>query len=92
MVKWTLWVEKINDDDIIDIEIDSQSTFLEFRKKAAAALNVKWEDLVLGVKKEYDKQYNSKTLEEIHQMDWMDFHDGCSLYSIISILGGTFRY
>lgn len=48
MVRWTIYIRSFeNRDDIISIDIDSESTFLELRKKAAYALNVKYNDLFL---------------------------------------------
>lgn len=45
-----------NTDERIEmIEIDSNCTFLEFMKKAAAPLGLEWQDLVLSSKHEYDK-------------------------------------
>ena len=92
MAKWKLYVESDNDDGVEMIEIDSNCTFLEFRKKAADALGLKWEDLVLAAKHEYDKSYNSKTLEQMHQSEPYDIKSGSTFYSIVSINGGTFIY
>lgn len=92
MTIWKLYVESNTDDDLEIIEIDSNCTFLEFRKKVANALGLKWEDLVLAAKHEYDKSYNSKTLEQMHQSEPYDIKNGSSFYTIISINGGTFIY
>ena len=66
-----------NTDERIEmIEIDSNCTFLEFMKKAAAPLGLEWQDLVLSSKHEYDKQYNSKTLEQMNDMEPGDIRNG----------------
>ena len=89
MVRWTIYIRSFeNRDDIISIDIDSESTFLELRKKAADALNTKWEDLILATNVEYDKAYNSKILSQINI--W-DIHNESTLFAIHSVNGGTFR-
>lgn len=89
MTKWTVYVQSFdNNADLIEINIDSESTFLELRKKAADALNTKWEDLILATDVEYDKAYNSKILSQINI--W-DIHNESTLYAIHSVNGGTFR-
>ena len=92
MTIWKLYVESNTDDAVELIEIDSNCTFLEFRKKAADALGLKWEDLVLCIKKEYDKEYNSQTLEQMHDQDRFVIKSGATFYTIISINGGAFIY
>ena len=89
MVLWTIYVQSITDNDLIDIEIDSESTFLEFRKKVADRIpNVRWEDLVLASKKDYDLNYNSKKLSEI---DEFDIYNGCTLMAVFAVNGGKDR-
>jgi hypothetical protein len=92
MEKWTLYVNGYIDDSLIVIEIDSNRTFLEFRQQAAAELGVDWKDLVLCSKHEYDKQYNPKTLKQMHEMEPKDIYNGTTFDSIETINGGTFRY
>ena len=85
MVRWTIYIVSFeNPDDIISIDIDSESTFLELRKKAAYALNVNYNDLILASEVEYDNKYDSKKLRD---MECMDFRDGCTLYAILSVRG-----
>ena len=88
MVLWTIYVQTITNNDILDIEIDSNSTFLEFRKKVANQIGLKWEDLVLASKKDYDFTYNSKKMEEI---DSFDIYDQCTLMAVFAVNGGNFR-
>lgn len=73
---------------MIEIEIDSESTLLEFRKKVADKINVRWEDLVLASKKDYDLNYNSKKLSEI---DEYDIYDQCTLMAVFAVNGGNDR-
>ena len=86
---WTIYVQSIRDNDLLEIEIDSNSTFLEFRKKVATQIGIKWEDLVLATNKEYDFSYNSKKIEEI---DKSDIYDQCTLMAVFAVNGGNFRY
>ena len=88
MTKWTIYIQSFdnNNEDLIEIYIDSESTFLELRKKAADKLNTRWEDLILATTTEYDKEYNSKILSQIY-----DIENGMTLYAIHSVNGGTFR-
>lgn len=89
MVLWTIYVQSIKDNDVIEIDIDSESTFLEFRKKVADKIpDVKWEDLVLASKKDYDYTYNSKKMKEI---DSFDIYDQCTLMAVFAVNGGTAR-
>ncbi len=89
MVLWTIYVESIKDNGVIEIEIDSESTFLELRKKVADEIpNVRWEDLVLASKKDYDLNYNSKKLSEIDQFD---IYDQCTLMAVFAVNGGNDR-
>lgn len=92
MTIWKLYVESNTDDDIAIIEIDTNCTFLEFRKKAADAFGLNWKDLVLCIKKDYDKEYNSQTLEQMHDQDPYVIKNGSTFYTVISINGGTFIY
>ena len=87
MVLWTIYVQTITDNEIIEIEIDPESTFLEFRKKVADNIpNLKWEDLVLASKKDYDLTYNSKKLKDI---DEYDIYDQCTLMAVFAVNGGN---
>lgn len=88
MVLWTIYVQSIRDNEMIEIEIDSESTLLEFRKKVADKINVRWEDLVLASKKDYDLNYNSKKLSEI---DEYDIYDQCTLMAVFAVNGGNDR-
>ena len=88
MVLWTIYVQSIRDNEMIEIEIDSESTLLEFRKKVADKINVRWEDLVLASKKDYDLNYNSKKLSEI---DEYDIYDQCTLMAVFDVNGGNDR-
>ena len=89
MVLWTIYVQTIKNNDILEIEIDSKSTFLEFRKKVASLINLKYEDLVLASKKDYDFSYNSKKMDEI---DSNDIYDQCTLMAVFEVNGGNVRY
>ena len=85
MVRWTIYIRSYeNRDDIISIDIDSESTFLELRKKAAYALNVNYNDLIFASKVEYDNKYDSKKLRD---MDTWDFRNESTLYAIHSVRG-----
>ena len=85
MVRWTIYIVSFeNPDDIISIDIDSESTFLELRKKAAYALNVNYNDLIFASKVEYDNKYDSKKLRD---MECMDFRNESTLYAILSVRG-----
>ena len=85
MVRWTIYVQSFeNQDDIISIDIDSESTFLELRKKAAFALNVNYNDLILASKVEYDNKYDS---EKLRDMESADFRNESTLYAIHSVRG-----
>ena len=60
---------------------------MELRKKVADEIpDVRWEDLILACKKDYDCRYNSKKLSEI---DTGDIYDQCCLFSVIFINGGS---
>lgn len=85
MVRWTIYIRSFeNRDDIISIDIDSESTFLELRKKAAYALNVNYNDydLILASKVEYDNKYDSKKLSDMEYI-----LNECTLYAIRSVRG-----
>lgn len=86
MSKWTIFVCTI-DQDILDFEIDPNSTFLDFRKMVADKIpGVNWQDLVLVSKKDYNSSYNSKKICEI---DKLDIYDHCTLYVVIVAQGGN---
>ena len=86
MTLWTIYVISW-DMNTIEIEIDSESTFLEFRKKVADKIpGVRWEDLVLASKKDYDLNYNSKKMSEIDQFD---IYDQCTLMAVFDVNGGN---
>jgi len=83
MVRWTIYIRSFeNRDDIISIDIASESTFLELRKKAAYALNVNYNDLILASKVEYDNKYDSKKLSDMEYI-----LNECTLYAIRSVRG-----
>ena len=83
MVRWTIYIRSFeNRDDIISIDIDSESTFLELRKKAAYALNVNYNDLILASKVEYHNKYDSKKLSDMEYI-----LNECTLYAIRSVRG-----
>ena len=86
MTLWTIYVQSIKDNGMIEIEIDSESTFLEFRKKVADKIRVRWEDLILTSKKDYDSNYNSKKMSEIDQFD---IYDQCTLMAVFAVNGGN---
>ena len=88
MVLWTIYVHSFRNNEMAEIEIDSESTFLEFRKKVADKINVRWEDLVLASRKDYDLNYNSKKLSEIDQYD---IYDQCTLMAVFDVNGGNDR-
>ena len=85
MTLWTIYVISW-DMNTIEIEIDSESTFLEFRKKVADKIRVRWEDLILTSKKDYDLNYNSKKMSEIDQFD---IYDQCTLMAVFAVNGGN---
>ena len=86
MTLWTIYVISW-DMNTIEIEIDSESTFLEFRKKVADKIpGVRWEDLILASKKDYDLNYNSKKMSEIDQFD---IYDQCTLMAVFAVNGGN---
>ena len=87
MTLWTIYVESIYDKKIIEIQIDSESTFLELRKKVADKIpNLRWQDLILASKKDYDLNYNSKKLSEI---DSFDIYNECTLAAVFAVNGGS---
>ena len=86
MTLWTIYVESIKDNEIIEIQIDSESTFLELRKKVADKIGVRWQDLILVSKKDYDLNYNSKKLSEI---DSYDIYNECTLAAVFDVNGGS---
>ena len=87
MTLWTIYVQSIIDNDMIEIQIDSESTFLELRKKVADRIpDVRWEDLILASKNDYDCRYNSKKLSEI---DTSEIFDQCTLMAVFAVNGGS---
>lgn len=89
MSKWTIHVQSIKDNDILEFEIDPNRTFLEFRKMVAEKIpNVNWQDLVLASKKDYDLNYNSKKINEI---DEYDIYDQCTLMAVFAVNGGNIK-
>ena len=87
MTLWTIYVQSITDNEyMIEIQIDSESTFLELRKKVADKIGVRWQDLILASKTDYDCRYNSKKLSEI---DTSEIFDQCTLMAVFAVNGGS---
>ena len=69
MVLWTIFVMPIEEDEIKEVEIDSEQTFGEFRSIVSNMLpNINSNDLIFTADKEYNYEYNSKKLSEIYYM------------------------
>ena len=65
MTLLTIFVCGFDSDNIIEVTIDSEQTFWEFRKKTANMLKMNPNNLILAEKIEYDKSYNSKKMSEV---------------------------
>ena len=78
MVLWTIFVMPIDVCDIKEVEIDSEQTFGEFRRKVADILpNISLNDLIFIADKEYNYEYNSKKMSEINGI-----YDLMTLYAL----------
>lgn len=83
MVLWTIFVVPPEESEIKEIQIDSNQTFGVFRSKAAIALNINFNDLLLVGKEEYNSSYNSKKMCEVNGV-----YDICTLYAVIQVGAG----
>ena len=84
MVLWTIFVLPIEENDVKEVEIDSEKTFGEFRRKVADILpNISSNDLIFTADKEYNYEYNSKKMSEINGI-----FDQMTLYAVYQVNGG----
>ena len=78
MVLWTIFVIPIEEDEIKEVEIDSEQTFGEFRRKVSDILpNISLNNLIFITDKEYNYEYNSKKMSEINGI-----YDQMTLYTM----------
>ena len=85
MVLWTIFVMPIEEDEIKEVEIDSEQTFGEFRSIVSNMLpNINSNDLIFTADKEYNYEYNSKKLSEINGI-----YDQMTLYAVYQVNGGN---
>ena len=87
MVMWTIMVHTLDKSDILDFNIDSQKTFLEFRKMVAPSLGISYADLVLVGRYQFNYTYNSKKLEDVPGLA-----DCVTLFAVLQINGGKLLY
>ena len=87
MDEWCIYVHTIDRSQILEFYIDSQKTFLEFRKMVAPRVGLSYADLVLVGRAEFNYAYNSKKLTEIPGLC-----DGYTLYATLKIGGGILLY
>lgn len=84
MVLWTIFVSPIEEDDVKEVEIDSEQTFGEFRRIVSNILsNISSNDLIFTADKEYNYEYNSKKMSEINGI-----YDQMTLYAVYQVNGG----
>jgi hypothetical protein len=83
MVLWTIFILPTDDSEIKEIQIDSNQTFGEFRSKAASAVNINSNDLLIAGKEEYNASYNSKKMCEVNGI-----YDQCTLFAVYQVGAG----
>ena len=82
MVLWTIFI-LTTDNEIKEIQIDSNQTFGLFRSKVANAVNINSNDLLITGKEEYNASYNSKKMCEVSGV-----YDQCTLFAVYQVGGG----
>ena len=84
MVLWTIFVSPIEEDDVKEVEIHSEQTFGEFRRKVSNMLpNISSSELTFTADKEYNYEYNSKKMSEINGI-----FDQMTLFAVYQVNGG----
>ena len=79
---WTIYVQCNDQEDLIEIEIYNNQTFLELKNKVSKETDINANDLVLVGKKEYDYKYNSEKIIDID-----GFYNEMTLYTVFKIGG-----
>ena len=79
---WTIYVVPVNNIEIIEIAIDKNKSFYEFKKIVSEKILCPIEDLILYGIFEYGYKYNSTKIKD---MD--GFYDQITLFSAVSIRG-----
>ena len=79
---WTIYVVPVNNIGIIEIAIDKNKSFYEFKKIVSEKINCPLEDLILYGIFEYGSKYNSTKIKDID-----GFYDQITLFSAVSICG-----
>ena len=77
---WTIYVQNYSDSEIYEFEIDNNETFGTLRRKVAEEMKISFNDLILVVKLEYSKKFDSKILSEIEGLD-----DGITLFAVFKV-------
>jgi hypothetical protein len=83
MVKWTIFVLPTEEPNIIEVEIDNEKTFSEFRRIVSQKINVNSNDLIFTGSQEYNYTFNSKKLKDIDGI-----YDQITLYAVYQVGGG----
>ena len=83
MSSWTIFIEKMDDSSVLEVIIDPNKTFGEFRKKVADLLHIDHAFLALCREAEYGYTFNNKKLNEINGI-----HDESYLYAVYIVTGG----
>jgi len=84
MTLWTIYIHAA-DGKLHEVEIDSEKTFGEFRRKVSDIINIRSNDLVLVGAQEYNYNFNSEKISNI-------INDEITLYAVYQVGGGKYFF